>query len=201
MSQKIETTMAGSAGTELRPQPASVPAPLRLWLVDDNDRLRQTVAELLTREQGIACDRSFSSATAALSALASKTGPDVILLDIQMGEENGLDAVRPIKSLARNTRVFMFTTVSDEHARVRAREDGASGFLLKCYPIQKIVATIRSTGEFSGVPAPRRRRSDTGKSGSSRLPGEKCAAGRTNSRVPETDMLGRCLSAWRSFWN
>ena len=76
--------------------------PIRLWLVDDNDRLRNTVAELLTRIQGIECARSFSSATALLSALASKAGPDVILLDIQMGNENGLDAVRPIKSLSRS---------------------------------------------------------------------------------------------------
>src|SRR5690242_15207372 len=87
--------------------------PIRLWLVDDNEELRQMLAELLAANRGIECTHSFGSANAALSALASKAGPDVILLDINMGQENGLDAVRPIRSLSRSTRVFMFTTFFD----------------------------------------------------------------------------------------
>lgn len=133
-------------------------APIRLWLVDDNDRLRHTLAELLGREPGIECTRSFSSATAALSALASKSGPDVILLDVQMGPENGLDAVRPIKSLSRHTRVFMFTTLEDGQARARALEEGASGFLLKRYPIGEIVDSIRRPACAEKHPVVRRKR-------------------------------------------
>src|SRR5258706_4275265 len=74
---------------------------VRVWLVDDNDQLRTLVAEMLGRENGIECARHFSSPDALLSELASKPGPDVILLDVQMGDRNGLDAVRPIKSLTR----------------------------------------------------------------------------------------------------
>ncbi len=79
--------------TSAKPAPdagETTSAPIRLWLVDDNVSLRNTVAELLARERAVECTRSFSSATALLSALASKIGPDVILLDIQMGDENGL---------------------------------------------------------------------------------------------------------------
>src|ERR1039458_10891330 len=82
---------------------------VRVWLVDDNDQIRTMVAELLSLQSGIECARHFSSPDELLSTLASKPGPDVILLDVQMGERNGLDAVRPIKSLARATRVLMFT--------------------------------------------------------------------------------------------
>ena len=179
---------------------------IRLWLVDDNDRLRNTVAELLARVEGIECDRSFSSATAALSALASKTGPDVILLDIQMGSENGLDAVRPIKSLSRNTRVFMFTTLADEYARVRARENGADGFLLKRCPIEEIVQTIRKPGEFDGVPVPRRRRTATLESSVVNCPSDKRS--QTTSPISHSsrsekrpDVFKRALGVLRSFWN
>jgi DNA-binding NarL/FixJ family response regulator len=180
--------------------------PIRLWLVDDNDRLRNTVAELLARVQGIECDRSFSSATAALSALASKTGPDVILLDIQMGSENGLDAVRPIKSLSRTTRVFMFTTLADEYARVRARENGADGFLLKRCPIEEIVSTIRKPGEFDGVPVPRRRRTSLPENSVANCPSEKRS--QTSSPISNSfrsekkpDVFKRALGVLRSFWN
>ena len=176
--------------------------PLRLWLVDDNDRLRHTVAELLARTPGIECTREFPSATAALSALASKHGPDVILLDIQMGEENGLDAVRPIKSLSRSTRVFMFTTLSDNHARMRARENGASGFLLKRCPIEEIIRTIRQPGEFDGSPRPRRQRT-AGAGATVRTDGsDSCVATVGASTKPDAPhALDRCLRLIRSFWN
>jgi len=177
-------------------------SPIRLWLVDDNDRLRNTVAELLARVQGIECARSFSSATAALSALASKAGPDVILLDIQMGSENGLDAVRPIKSLSRNTRVFMFTTLADEYAKVQARENGASGFLLKRCPIDEIVQTIRKPGEFDGLPVTRRRRAVAAENLTSGCPsGKRLQAAVATRTEAKPDVFQRCLGALRNFWN
>ena len=113
-----------------------------VWLVDDDDRFRALVAELLGRRAGIACDRQFSSPDALLSTLASKPGPDVILLDVQMGDRNGLDAVRPIKSLARSTRVLMFTTCYDPQWRERALGDGASDYLLKTDPVEKVIERI-----------------------------------------------------------
>ena len=128
------------------------PKPIRLWLVDDNDWLRNKFAELLAMNEGIECTRSFGSATAALSALASKAGPDVLLLDIQMGQECGLDAVRPIRSLSRSTRVLMLTTFYNSDAKARALNDGASDLLLKHYPLERIVESIR---QASSTPEPR----------------------------------------------
>jgi len=116
---------------------------VKVWLVDDNDKLRTLVAELLSHQVGIECARHFSSPDALLSELASKPGPDVILLDVQMGDRNGLDAVRPIKSLTRSTRVLMFTTCYDRAWRNRALSDGASDYLLKSSPLEKVAARIR----------------------------------------------------------
>lgn len=117
--------------------------PIRVWLVDDNQMLRDTFKELLAAFQEIECTGGFPSASAALSALASRTGPDVVLLDVQMGNENGLDAIRPIRSLSRSTRVLMLTTFYDRDWHSRAVEDGASGFLLKRYAVEQIVESIR----------------------------------------------------------
>ena len=112
---------------------------------------------VLVRQQGIDCPRQFNSPDAALSALASKTGPDVLLLDIHMRDRNGLDAIRPIKSLARSTRVLMLTTFYDSDCHSRALEEGASGFLLKTSEVHRLVEHIRKP-DASGIGRPQSRR-------------------------------------------
>ena len=140
--QKIERTT--SLDGPLENKNLSEPQfPLEVWLVDDDNEFRGLVAESLNRESGLECSRHFPGPDAALSALASKPGPDVILLDIQMRNRNGLDAIKPIKSLARNTRVIMFTTFYDSERHRRAVREGASGFLLKSSKFKDIVQEIR----------------------------------------------------------
>jgi DNA-binding NarL/FixJ family response regulator len=127
---------------------SAVPRPaVRVWLVDDNEEIRTLVAELLDQSGGIECARHFSSPDALLSTLASKPGPDVILLDVQMGERNGIDAVRPIKSLTRSTRVLMFTSCYNRDWQERAFEEGASDYLLKSDGMERVAARIRTAAE------------------------------------------------------
>jgi DNA-binding NarL/FixJ family response regulator len=128
---------------------------IRIWLVDDDDRLRSILAQGLQHFDGIQCAGDFNSPNAVLSALASRPGPDLILLDVQMGEQCGLDAIRPIRSLSRGTRVVMFTTCYDPERRRRAMADGASDFLLKGNLMEDVVARIR---QLVLEPPPRVRR-------------------------------------------
>jgi DNA-binding NarL/FixJ family response regulator len=136
---------------------SDVEQPVQVWLVDDNNRLRELIAETLERQGAIRCARQFDSPNGLLSTLASRTGPDVILLDIQMGELNGLDALPAIKSLARETRVFMLTTFFDPAWHQQAMESGASGYHLKGDSLEKLVASIRDR-HATELPIRRRRR-------------------------------------------
>src|ERR1022692_2222300 len=138
-------------------EPETAPAPVKVWLVDDDDTFRRLLAELLVQQQGIDCPRQFDSPDAVLSALASKAGPDVLLLDIHMRDRNGLDAIRPIKSLARSTRVLMLTTFYNSDSHSRAMEEGASGFLLKSCEVHRLAEHIRER-DASDLDRPRRRR-------------------------------------------
>jgi DNA-binding NarL/FixJ family response regulator len=122
---------------------AGTESPINVWLVDDNRRLRQTMTELFEGCPGIRCTATFHSPNAVLSALASRVGPDVILLDLHLGDHNGLEVIRPIKSLARSTHVLMFTTFFDFRYRDQALESGATDFLLKSFPLEKIATAIR----------------------------------------------------------
>jgi DNA-binding NarL/FixJ family response regulator len=141
-------------------EPETAPAPVKVWLVDDDDTFRRLLAELLVQQQGIDCPRQFDSPDAVLSALASKAGPDVLLLDIHMRDRNGLDAIRPIKSLARSTRVLMLTTFYNSDSHSRALEDGASGFLLKTCEVRRLVEDIRKP-DASSLGRPRRHRTES----------------------------------------
>jgi DNA-binding NarL/FixJ family response regulator len=136
---RIVPVTDAAAGTGL----AAQPIPIKVWLVDDDDSYRTLLAKSLAQRAGIECLRDFPSPDAVLSALASKSGPDVLLLDIHMRDRNGLDAVGPIKTLSRNTRVLMLTTLYDSQYHSRALEEGASGFLLKSNSLEEIVEQIR----------------------------------------------------------
>ena len=131
-------------------------SPINIWLVDDNRVVRTALQELLGQYEDLHCKATFHSPNSVLSTLASKPGPDVILLDIQMGEACGLDAIRPIKMLSRSTHVVMLTTFFDGDSRKRALDNGASGFLLKHYSMDNIRDSIR-TAHKSPVPRLKRR--------------------------------------------
>jgi DNA-binding NarL/FixJ family response regulator len=122
----------------------------RVWLVDDNENFRSLLANLLDRE-GFECEREFANPDEALAALAREIAPDIILLDIQMGKYNGLDAVRPFKCAARDTHVLMLTTFSPPEARARAFREGASDFLLKSWEIEEIARHMRQAMEFGSM--------------------------------------------------
>jgi DNA-binding NarL/FixJ family response regulator len=125
--------------------------PIRIWMVDDSANLRTLLMSLLASEQGFECTREFAGPPAVLKALAAEAPPDVILLDIQMGAYNGLDAIRPIKSLAPRTHVLMLTTLATPEAREKAYREGASDFMLKSWSLDEMAAHIRQAVEYGSV--------------------------------------------------
>jgi DNA-binding NarL/FixJ family response regulator len=145
----------GESPAVTAPEAGHPSAPINIWVVDDNQGLRRTLMEILGQCEGLNCTASFHSPNAVLSALASQAGPDVVLLDIHMGAANGLDAIRPIKALSRSTQVLMFTTFFDTEVKNRALNAGASGFLLKSFPLDRILDSIQ---EASRNPVPHLKR-------------------------------------------
>jgi DNA-binding NarL/FixJ family response regulator len=180
LASDSETTSAAT------PSAKSSPAPVNVWLVDDNRRLRTVMAECLQVSPGVQCTGSFPSPNAVLSALASKPGPDVILLDIQMGEACGLDAIRSIKSLSRSTQVLMFTTFFDSEAERRALRDGASGLLLKSFPLNEILQSIHQAAKH---PAPHLKRS------------VRADTATAPAEAESATWLKQCLAWLRHRWN
>jgi len=125
---------------------------LRVWVVDDNAALRGLFAQLLTKQPGIQCRRQFASAEEVLAALAEERPPDMILMDVHLGGQSGLSAIRPIKKLAPSVKVLMLTMFSNSHYEVEAFRSGASGFLLKSYGLDEIAKLIHEAHRSPGSP-------------------------------------------------
>jgi DNA-binding NarL/FixJ family response regulator len=150
----------------------ATPTSIRVWLVDDNKDYRSLLASFLDTEEGFECTRHFSSGEAAVAALAHETPPDVILLDIEMAGQNGLDSLQPIKVIASSTRVLMLTTFMDYDRQRWALSNGASDFLLKRFPVTEISDRIRQAVE---QPADEPFQSSASRELTPRAPGTECA--------------------------
>lgn len=142
------------SGGDSNHTPVMVPARRvqRVWVVDDNAALRALFMELLGKQPGIRCTREFPSAEAVLATLAEERPPDIILLDINLGGQSGLSAIRPIKKLAPTVKVVMLTMFSNSYYESEAFRAGASGFLLKSYELEEIVNLIHEVHRNPGAP-------------------------------------------------
>jgi DNA-binding NarL/FixJ family response regulator len=76
----------------------------------------------------------------------------MIILDVHLGGQSGLSAIRPIKKLAPSVKVLMLTMFSNDHYEVEAFRSGASGFLLKSYGIDEITKLIHEAHYNPGAP-------------------------------------------------
>lgn len=113
------------------PNPNPEPTPrTRVLIVDDHPMVRLGLRTMLERFPAI--DIVGDAATAAEAVeLATRTLPNVVLLDIRLGQESGLTACRDIRQLQRGIRILVLTSYSDETTIFDAMSAGADGYLLK----------------------------------------------------------------------
>ncbi len=116
---------------------------ISVWLVEDNHTFRNTVARVLRQTEDLDCSGCFANSEEALEELRRGGVPDVVLLDVQLPGMNGLEAVQRMKALSPATRIVMLTVFDDHDKIFKAVCAGASGYLLKTAPVEKIVESIR----------------------------------------------------------
>jgi len=105
------------------------------------------------------CTRQFSDSESALAALEDGAVADVMLLDVELPGLNGIEAVRRVKAISPSTRVVMLTVFDDHEKIFRAICAGASGYLLKTSPVEKIIDSIHEVQAGGAAMTPRVARS------------------------------------------
>ena len=144
----------GKSGKASATRPAAG-HPVTVWLVEDNHTFRNTVARALNEVAGVECSQHFANAEDALDALLGGAVPDVILLDVELPGKSGIQAVAQMKSICPSARVVMLTVFDDHDKVFKAICAGASGYLLKTSPLERIEESIHEAIEGGAPMAPR----------------------------------------------
>jgi DNA-binding NarL/FixJ family response regulator len=128
---------------------------VELWMIEDNHAFRNTVARLLNQTSDIRCTRSFPACEDALALLNSGATVDVMLLDVELAGMNGIEGLKKIKAISPSTRVIMLTVFEDHERVFRAICAGASGYLLKASPFDRIVESVHQVMAGGSPMSPR----------------------------------------------
>jgi DNA-binding NarL/FixJ family response regulator len=125
-----------------RERDANVTTPINVSIVEDDVRVRESLARLVDRAEGFRCVSRHPTAEDALAELPG-VAPDVVLMDINLPGMSGVDCVRRLKTTLPRTQVVMLTVYEDTELIFNALEAGASGYLLKRTPPAELLAGIR----------------------------------------------------------
>ncbi|MGO4469442.1 nitrogen regulation protein NR(I), partial [Pseudoduganella sp. RAF53_2] len=117
-----------------------------IWIVDDDESIRWVLEKALAREN--LATRSFANARDAIAALESET-PQVLVSDIRMPGDSGLDLLTLVKQRHPGLPVIIITAFSDLDSAVAAFQGGAFEYLAKPFDIDKAVELIRRALEES----------------------------------------------------
>ena len=123
--------------------------PLRVWLVDDDASIRWVLERAL--KNGGMAPKTFDAAEPALDALRSDV-PDVMLTDIRMPGQSGLEMLRKIHVSRPQLPVIVMTAHSDLGNAVSAYENGAFEYLPKPFDIDQVVDLVKRAAQ-SGMKA------------------------------------------------
>ncbi|MBK7752436.1 MAG: response regulator transcription factor [Flavobacteriales bacterium] len=121
--------------------------PIKVSIVEDDSSIRETLRSLFIFEEGMEAFTVHSTAEDALMRLG-ETCPDVVIMDINLPGQSGIDCVRQMSQRCRSTQFLMYTVHDDDHRVFEALKAGANGYILKSSTPDQILEAVRelSTG-------------------------------------------------------
>lgn len=119
------------------------PSAIRIMSVDDHPLLREGIAALLANQKDMKLVAEASTGKEAIAQFRSHQ-PDVTLMDLQMPEMDGIDAIIAIRSEFREARIIVLTTYAGDALAQRALKAGAKAYVLKNHVRKDLLDTIRA---------------------------------------------------------
>lgn len=124
---------------------------IRLGIIEDDEEIRTMLVDFFKEQPGISCLLSAYSVEAFFEQWKAGIFLDIVLSDIGLPGESGIQGVKRIKKHAPKCEVIMLTVYDDANRIFQALCNGASGYLLKQTPLQKIKEAVLSLHE-GGAP-------------------------------------------------
>ncbi|WP_423494364.1 response regulator transcription factor [Microbacterium esteraromaticum] len=129
-------------------------SPIRVLIVDDHSMLRAGFRAILGTQPDIDVVGEAATGTDAVD-LAARLAPDVITMDVQMPDMDGLEATRRIVGAGHvASAIAIVTTFDRDEYLFAALEAGASGFLLKNAGPEELISAVRALASGDGMLAP-----------------------------------------------
>lgn len=119
-------------------------------IFEDNEGLRHSLETLLNATGEYHVVGSYPNAS-GVESIMKETFPDVVIMDIDMPERDGISAVPAIKEIYPDTAVIMYTQYEDDDKLFRSIRAGADGYILKKTPAQMLFKGIKEVME-GGAP-------------------------------------------------
>lgn len=120
--------------------------PIKVTIIEDNETTLNMLGAVISETPGLQLHSSYSDSLLALEKLPRER-PDVVLMDINMPDLNGIDCVRKLGALMPKTQFLMLTAYEDTEHIFNALTAGATGYLLKSTRREDLVAGIRQIHE------------------------------------------------------
>ncbi|HXP41740.1 MAG TPA: response regulator transcription factor, partial [Candidatus Acidoferrales bacterium] len=126
---------------------SGAPSSIRIMAVDDHPLLRQGIVGLVADQSDMKMVAEASNGREAIQQFRTHR-PDVTLMDVQMPEMNGVDAMVAIRDEFPEARIIVLTTYTGDVQVLRALKAGARAYLLKNSLHKDLLDTIRAV--YSG---------------------------------------------------
>jgi len=122
---------------------------IRILLADDHPIFRDGLKRLLEAEPGFTVIGEASNGVEAVR-LVKQLKPELLLLDLSMPQQTGIEAIRELGSLGASVRIILLTAAAEKSQIVEALQLGARGVVLKDSATQLLIQAIRTVmgGEY-----------------------------------------------------
>ncbi|HVP09253.1 MAG TPA: response regulator [Burkholderiales bacterium] len=115
---------------------ASPAAPVRVFVVEDSERIRQRLDTLIAEAGAENAGHAEEVGPATRAIL--ETRPDVVILDLQLADGTGFDVLRAVHDAAPEIDVYLFTNFAADPYRQLAERLGARGFIDKSKEFERV---------------------------------------------------------------